>query len=184
MRKHIHITKRLAAGIAALSGVVGLVPVHAADVTYDFTSDPSSVLNIVGNGVNTTPWSATGGNPGGFLAVTWPVNSLYTGVVFPDADPGKIVTAFTFSADLRVGNAQGNEGRPADGFSVSFARNGDPVLTAPEDQNGFAVAGGPENGTKTGIAISFDTWSGNTLPDGADVEGLIIRVDNVTVNKT
>jgi hypothetical protein len=181
---HKHFKKRLAAGIAALTGVVGLVPVQAADVTYDFTTDPSSVLNIVGNGVNTAPWVGTGGNPGGFLALTYPVNSLYTAVVFPNADPGKVVTGFTFTCDLRVGNGSNNAGRPADGFSISFARDGDPVLVAPEDQAGFAVAGGPENGTKTGIAVSFDTWSGNTLPDGADVEGIIVRVDNVTVNRT
>jgi hypothetical protein len=33
----------------------------------------------------------------------------------------------------------------------------------------------------TGIAICFDTWAGNTLPDGADIEGIIVRVDNVTI---
>jgi hypothetical protein len=122
----------------------------------------------------------TGGNPGGFLALTYSINSQNKWVVFPDIDDGKTVTAFTFDADLRIGNPQSD--RAADGFSISFARAADPLLANPSDVNQFAATL-PEAGTTTGIAIGFDTWSGNALPDGADIEGIIIRVDNVTVKK-
>lgn len=178
MRKHIHNTQRFAACLAALSGAVGLARVSAADVTYDFTSDPSSTLTISSGD---TPWVAAGGNSGGFLAVTYPINSYYSGVVFPNLDPGKVLVGFTMTADLRVGNSTGD--RAADGFSVSFARDGDPILTDINSTGGFA-GGIPEGGSTTGIAVSFDTWSGNTLPDGPDIEGIIVRVDNVTVNRT
>ncbi len=150
---------------------------QAGTATYNFDTDPSSLLTISGN--NPQPWQSSGGKTGGFLAVTYPEGSQNTTVVFPDIDAGKVVTAFTFECDLRVGNSAGD--RPADGFSISFARAGDPVLVDPTSTSNFAVAGGPENGTKTGIAISFDTWSGNALPDGADLEGIIVRVDNKTV---
>jgi hypothetical protein len=157
---------------------------HGGTATYNFDTDPSTQLKIVGN--NQEPWQAKGGNPatGGFMAITYPVGSQYTGVLFPDIDAGKIVTAFKFECDLRVGNSTGD--RPADGFSVSFARSTDPLL-AEIDSGGAATgpfAGGvPEAGSTTGIAISFDTWSGNSLPDGPDIEGIIIRVDNVSILK-
>jgi hypothetical protein len=180
MRKHIHNTKRLAAGFAALTGVMGLSRALAADVTLDFTADPSSQLTI---STGDSPWVSAGGNPGGFLAITYPIGGYYSGVVFPNTDPGKVVTGFTMTGDLRVGNPTGD--RAADGFSISFARDGDPILAAGgiDSQGGFA-GGIAEGGTTTGIAISFDTWSGNTLPDGGDIEGIIVRVDNVTVNRT
>jgi len=128
------------------------------------------------------PWRSADGNPGGFLAITDAVNSQSTVIVFPDIDTGKVVTSFTFAADLRIGNGTGNAGRPADGFSINYARSNDPVIVNNgASLNDFAVAGGPENGTSTGIAISFDTWQGNTLPDGGDIEGIIVRVDNKTV---
>jgi hypothetical protein len=150
----------------------------AADVTYDFTADPSSSLII---SAGDTPWVAAGGNPGGFLAITYPIGGYYSGVVFPNLDPGKVLVGFKMTADLRVGNSTGD--RAADGFSVSFARDGDPVLTGIDSQSGFA-GGIAEGGSTTGIAVSFDTWSGNALPDGPDIEGIIVRVDNVTVNRT
>jgi len=61
-----------------------------------------------------------------FESWIWPINSSFTQVRFPNIDPGKVVTAFKFEADLRVGNSSGD--RAADGFSVSFAREGDPIL--------------------------------------------------------
>jgi hypothetical protein len=135
------------------------------------------------SGNNPEPWKSTGGNPdtGGYLSITDAVNGQNSTIIFPDFDGGLIVKAFTFSADLRVGNAIGNAGRPADGFSISYARASDPVIASGGDIGSFAVPGGPENGTSTGIAISFDTWAGNTLPDGPDLEGIIVRVDNKTI---
>ena len=156
---------------------------HAGDVTYDFSSHQGSVLTIAGN--NDATYVASGGNPGGFLALTYAQNSQYAAVVFPNIDAGKVVMGFTFSCDLRVGNPYGD--RAADGFSISFARDGDPVLANPAADAGFAGNCCAETGTKTGIAVSFDTWSGNTFPsdpaDTSDIEGIIVRVDNVTVKK-
>lgn len=151
--------------------------------TWDFSKDPTTDgLTIGGNGVNPGEWQQSGGNPGGFLGVTWPIGSQVTIARFDNLDPGKVVTSFKFEADLRVGNSTGD--RAADGFSVSFARDGDPALA---DENvttgnqGVFAGGIAEGGSTTGIAVSFDTWSGNTLPDGADIEGIIVRVDNKTV---
>ncbi|MDA1278105.1 MAG: PA14 domain-containing protein [Verrucomicrobia bacterium] len=161
--------------IAAFLALLG-VSAQAGEATFDFTADPATTLEIAGN--NPQPWMAAGGNPGGFLAITYPVGSQYTGFVFPDIDDGKIVTAFKFEADLRVGNSTG--ARPADGFSISFARGNDPLLTDIGSTGNFA-GGIPEGGSTTGIAISFDTWAGNTFPDGPDIEGIIVRVDNKTI---
>lgn len=171
----------------AAAGLVGLLlsgtAAQAASATFDFTADPTAAGSgfIIG-GNNDAPWVASGGNTGGFLALTYPIGSQYTGVVFPDIDNGKVVTAFKFECDLRVGNSTGD--RAADGFSISFARGNDPVLAGlPEsigNQGNFA-GGIAEGGTTTGIAIDFDTWSGNVLPDGGDIEGIIVRVDNKTI---
>ncbi len=161
--------------LAALFALIG-VTAQAGQATFDFSNDPTSTLQIGGN--NPQPWVETGGNPGGFLAITYPVGSQYTGFVFPDIDDGKIITAFNFQADLRVGNSTGD--RAADGFSISIARANDPLL---EDIGNTANFAGsiPEGGSKTGIAISFDTWAGNTYSDGGDIEGIVVRVDDKTV---
>jgi hypothetical protein len=53
-----------------------------------------------------------------------------------------------------------------------------------DPRNDFAIPGAPEGGTTTGLSICFDTWSGNTWPSGeTDIEGIILRVDNVTKAK-
>ena len=172
-------------GAASLFALAGSLSTQAGTLSYDFSSDPSAgTPPIVVGGNNPDFYVASGGNPGGFLAITYPIDGQKTTVVFPDTDPGKVVTAFEFSCDLRVGNPEG--ARAADGFSISFARDGDPIL---EDANSDNFGGNccAETGTRTGIAVSFDTWSGNTFPDDpndtTDIEGFIIRVDNVTVQK-
>jgi len=174
--------------IAATSFVLlGAASAMAGSVTYDFTTDPTTGPNAIqvfqtgfANGAgDSVYWKDSGGNPGGFLAITWPLGGSSTIALFPDIDQGKIVTAFKFECDLRVGNPQQNE-RAADGFSINFARSNDPVFEN-HSSNDFATGGAVETGTQTGLAISFDTWSGNALPDGADIEGIIVRVDNKTV---
>ncbi|MBL9126765.1 MAG: hypothetical protein JNL97_03915 [Verrucomicrobiales bacterium] len=176
---------KLISGLTGILGVAGALSSLAATQTWDFSSDPTTgpaPLTIGGNGINPGEYQTAGGNPGGFLALTWPVGSQVSIARFPNIDPGKVVTAFKFEADLRVGNSTGD--RAADGFSVSFARDGDPALA---DENvtsgnqGVFAGGIAEGGSTTGIAVSFDTWSGNTLPDGNDIEGIIVRVDNKTV---
>ncbi len=176
---------RLASLVLASAVVAGATSVRAGSVSYDFSLDPvaAGILDIGGNGVNPAPWVASGGNPGGFLALTYPINGLFSSIVFDDIDDGKIVSAFTFNADLRVGNSTGD--RAADGFSISFARTSDPILVdaAAKGNQGNWAGGIAEGGSTTGIAVDFDTWSGNTLPDTTDIEGIIVRVDNVTVLK-
>jgi len=166
-------------GLVGALSLVGAMTVPAGEVLYTFDTDPNAILEIYTSN-NDYPWQETGGNPGGFLGVTYSRNSQYGAFAFPDIDDGKIVTAFRFEADLRVGNPTGERG--ADGFSVSFARSSDPLLVEGALSNTANFAGGiPEGGSTTGIAVSFDTWAGNTLPDGADIEGILVRVDNVTV---
>jgi hypothetical protein len=130
-------------------------------------------------------WKPAGGNPatGGFLGVCWPIGSSSTVMLFPDIDSGGVVSSFTLTTDMRAGNPQQNPLRSADGFSLNFARKNDPVFASHSTAD-MASPGQPENGTSTGLAVSFDTWAGNTLPGGeADIEGIIVRVDNVTVLK-
>ncbi len=103
------------------------------------------------------------------------------GVLFKDFDAGLVVAGFTFECDLRIGNGNPN---PADGFSISYIRNTDPVLlainagdTLPNMNNPNTIDsyGGQfsdngnsgdlslmEEGTQTGLSIGFDMWdSGN-----------------------
>ena len=51
-----------------------------------------------------------------------------------------LVQAFTFEADFRIGNGTQN---PADGFSVNYARAGDPVLVSADAGNPTGYATGP-----------------------------------------
>ncbi|MGD0537263.1 MAG: hypothetical protein ABSC03_06415 [Verrucomicrobiota bacterium] len=172
----------------------------AGSATYDFTTDPSTIpgMSLVGStdgatSISYPEWRSTGGNPGGYLALldaTVVADGGQNGtVLFPDFDLGLVVQGFTFDVDLRVGNAIGNGGRPADGFSVNYARSSDPVVadllqTPPVNpSNDWAMSGQPEDGVGQGIAIAFDTWQGNVINDvpAGDVEGIIVRVDNHTV---
>jgi len=171
--------------LAVLSGGLS----WASSTTYDFNTDPSkSGILMMGSGGYPT-WhtsdGAGGGANNGYLALFDAVNGTHAAVLFPDLDAGLVVRAFVFDVDLRVGNAVGNGGRPADGFSVNFARDTDAVIqdmvNGNDPSNDFAAAGQLENGVASGIAISFDTWQGNALPDGSDLEGLIVRVDNQTL---
>jgi hypothetical protein len=171
--------RRTFPGLIGALSLVAAGSARAGQATYTFDTDPTGTLDVV-TSVNQQPWQESGGNPGGFLALTYPQDSQYAAFAFPDIDDGKIVTAFRFEADLRVGNPTG--ARAADGFAVSFARSSDPLVAEGALSNTANYAGGiPEGGSTTGIAACFDTWAGNNLPDGADIEGIIVRVDNVTV---
>jgi len=147
---------------------------------------------------------ATNGNPatGGYLSITDATNGGNNLVfVFPDVDSGFPISGFQIDMDLRIGN--GTLGRPADGFSVSLARSGDIALVNATNGNANGFAGGDggyvqaqgaagssdvENGTKTGVAVVFDAWQGNWLPDtpqlgtgSSDREGIAVRVDDKTL---
>ncbi len=169
-------------------------PVQAGSATYDFSTDPAADPNIeissdIPDETGYPNWLPTGGNPGGFLVLSYAGTYQTTHILFPDLDPGKVVTSFSFECDLRVGNGTA---QPADGFSINFARANDPILSNWETDPGRGYAGDtraggaedapmPETGSATGIAICFDTWSGNPMPDGSDLVGIMVRVDNKTL---
>jgi hypothetical protein len=173
-------------------GAAFALSAQAGERTWDFETDPfddfeyveSTQLDFIWGGQGFDDWGAEG-NPGGFFSITEATGGTSTIAVLPDIDNGEFVKSFTMTMDLRIGN--GTTDRPADGISINFARASDPML---EDvQGGSAVpgnaatGGAAETGTQTGVAISFDTWAGNALPDGPDIEGIIVRVDNKTVGR-
>ena len=102
---------------------------QAASVAFNFNTDPTAnaSLALYGN----ANWQATGGAGAatnasdGFLEVTPSAGNQRGAIVFADFDTGAIIKAFTFEADVRIGNGTAN---PADGFSISYARANDPVV--------------------------------------------------------
>jgi len=215
-RSQRRLTTHLAlCGLASLAaGWIGSA--HAGEHFYDFNppnGDPNNPASgFVLFGSNTNGWQTNGGFTGvegdGFLEITPAVNGQTLGILFPldyftNADNSLTalpLKGFLLECDVRVGNATGNNGRPADGFSISFASSQDPVVfwgkqgqfrgwgggdsaaqaVEPSSFN-FATgtgsldpapcdSGTAENGTKTGVSVQFDTWSGNRILDqnGAD----------------
>src|SRR5882672_8301411 len=218
----------------ALLGVAWSGSLFATVANFNFDVDPSTDPNLSGalivgshnyaNGVgNAQIWSsgALGGNgnpaSGGYLSISDSTNNGNgLGFVFPDIDNGLPLNGFQIDLDMRVGN--GTLGRPADGFSISFARAGDRALVQATNGalDGFAGgdslaaaassagSGDVENGTKTGVAVIFDAWQGNFLPDttpyasppappagvgaapssaSTDREGIAVRLDDVTLTQ-
>ena len=175
--------------VTMLGAATGL----AGSATYNFNMNPAgSGLVLFGFPGSFPEWRSSGGASGaaadGYLALFDAVGGQEAAILFPNFDNNLIVQGFTFDVDLRVGNPVGNGGRPADGFSLNYARITDPVVldliqNPPIDPvNDYAMPGQPENGIGSGIAISFDTWQGNVINDvGSDIEGLIVRVDNQTI---
>lgn len=204
-------TLTLAVGAAAALSLAHLrVDAGTATWNFDDWNDPS-LADLVVTGDPTTIFTESwkqyyDGNPptGGFLQLTPAMGSRNLAVVFPDIDNGAPIKAFRLTMDVRAGN--GTTERPADGFSISYVREHDPALSNivqyvdPVTGRGivFGFAGGddlataqsplgsglPENGSKTGVAIVFDAWQGNWLPDTPnyqDVEGIAVRVDDRTL---
>jgi len=141
----------------------------------------------------------------GFLQLTPALDGRNLAVVFPDIDNGAPVKAFKLTMDVRAGN--GDE-HAADGFSISYVRESDVALSNvtvyvnPSTGRGiiWGFAGGddlataqspaganlPENGCKSGVAVAFDCWAGNWLPDTSDNrdrEGIAVRVDDKTLTQ-
>jgi len=174
------------------------ISANAGEKTWDFETDPFEEFPFITSNQEDLVWGGQGwddwvaeGNPGGFFSISEAGEGLSTIAVLPDIDNGEFVKAFTMTMDLRMGN--GTTDRPADGISINFARaagpgvTGDPMLADLEggsaNPSNAATSGAAETGTRTGVAISFDTWAGNALPDGPDIEGVIVRVDNKTVGR-
>ncbi len=189
------------------SGLLAAAPAaQAGTFQTSFSTNPATVLNFGGSlwdGVSTTGtgsanWQTNGGagpfggttngpvagiTGDGFLQLTFADHAcagnlssrLCGGVLFDDFDNGLVVAGFTFEADLRIGNGDPN---PADGFSICYVRNTDPILKAltagdtfPEMNGSISPQGGQfsdngssgdlslmEEGATTGLSIGFDMW--------------------------
>ena len=187
-------TRILQAAAATTLGLMLTSNTQADTRTWDFDDwFGPAVTNLTLASTSGSPeyqgWN--GGNPNGFLQLTKGAAGQNLAVVFPDIDNGAPVKAFTFRADLRVGNGTVT---PADGFSISYVRENDPALINATTQVVYPGAGwpydptiyrlggyaggdsaaqttdpagstNPESGSKTGVSISFDAWAGNWLPD-------------------
>lgn len=201
-----------------LVGIATAGSLFAGDQLFDFNDGtlPTDFL-LIGSQAGAA-YQLQDGNPagGGYLQLTTATAGQTAGIVFPDVDLytnslGTVVSlpvkAIRFEMDLRVGNGTR---RPADGFSISFCRPTDPAYywarqnqfrgfaggdgcpqaTQPASDVNACTSGTAENGTKTGLAILFDTWQGNELPntaasttcaDNNDVEGIAVRLDDKTL---
>src|SRR5438132_113984 len=103
-----------------LGGGLLLTPffARAGSAFFDFNTDPTAnaLLAIYGN----ASWLPTGGAGtatnlnDGYLQITPSAGGQRGAVVFADFDTGAIIKAFTFEADVRIGNGSAT---PADGFS-------------------------------------------------------------------
>jgi|GEM_PF-2819213 len=193
MNIHPFIRRALLAAAFYAGGVGGLL--HAGTYTNNFDAGSTAGLTIYSFGVGSQGAGApgvvaSGGNPGGYFKLTDAVGSANATVVFPDFEPGFSIEAFTFEVDSRLGDGTTP---PADGFSINFVRPGDELLTR---GNGFSappaagevISGGPfplapftgadanglpEEGSKTGLAIGFDTWNSSN----GDVVGISVKLD-------
>jgi len=153
---------------------------QASTTVIDFNTDPVAaglVTSITGTADYGGQWISYDGRNyptdiyDGFLQITAAQNSQNGKAVFPDFDHGKIVQGFSFDCWVRVGNGTGST-TPADGFSISFARAGDPAITG-NTWNG----NGQEEGTTTGIAIGFDCYQNST----DDPRAIDVWVDGVQI---
>src|SRR5579859_2489683 len=216
--------RSLLACFSAVSLAVGLTTTATAgEHFYNFdppNGDPAlQGFTLFGaNAANAwhTNNGASGADTDGFLEITPAMGNMNLGVLFPldyftNADNSIValpLKGFFLEADVRIGNATGNNGRPADGFSISFASQNDPVVfwgkqgqfrgwaggdsvaqaLEPSSFN-YATGGGvmdpqpcdagnAENGTKTGVSVQFDTWQGNTV---VDQNGLVPATGNDNV---
>lgn len=182
--------RKLISGSCIAAGLLCATGALAGTAQYDFNTDPiaAGLMTFYGSGYWNPSGGAGGGATDGYLVVT-EATGQSSRIIFNDFDNGKVVKAFTFEADFRIGNGSSN---PADGFSVSFARAGDPVIDAGTWATGQnCEASLAEEGTQTGIAIGFDAWdSGGTAGSlcnvanqsiGVDVAALTVRVDNTLV---
>ncbi|MDB6111660.1 MAG: hypothetical protein JWR69_3410 [Pedosphaera sp.] len=171
---------------------------QAGTNTFNFDTDPSGILTIRASSDGGVPsnlpgeWFANGGSTlesgvadqstNGYLAITQTTpdlsaHGMRSTIVFDDFDNGLVVAGFTFSCDVRIGAGSST---PADGFSINFARDTDPAIFsdtfgAGPDNN---PPNGQEEGTTTGLAISFDAFQNGSA---ADVVGLTIKADNVVL---
>lgn len=177
------------AGLAAMR-ILG----QPISVTYNLNTAPDpSQFDLVGS----AEWMDSGGvGNSGYIKLTDNTGQSCA-VLFPDFAPGFVTAAFEFECMIKLGDW--GTGAPADGFSVNYASANDPIIDliangtnpgrggrtdgwAGSFDNGGDEDNLPEEGTKTGIGIGFDTWGTGSAPVGgsngaSDVRGISVRVD-------
>ena len=130
-----------------MTATLGCINLVAGTETFDFETDiiqderltvyttqPDYVWQDGQSRCGAARVCATGQSSLGFLSLTEATNNTDTTVIFPELDSDQAVEAFRVTVDLRIGN--GGTDRSGDGFSLSFARAGDPVLLS-EGAGGF-----------------------------------------------
>src|SRR4051794_5579011 len=198
MKRPTMIKRLMKLTCGALTAALMIVNSHAGTNTFTFDTDPSGILTIRPSSDGGVPanlpgeWFASGGSTletgvsdqstNGYLAITQTTpdiaaHGMRATIVFGDFDNGLVVAGFTFSCDVRIGAGSAT---PADGFSINFARDTDPAIFT--DSFGAGPNNNPSNGqeegTTTGLAISFDAFQNGSA---ADVIGLTIKADNVVL---
>ena len=209
-RRQLSLSNKLTSCALSCLAAGWISTAKAGEHTFDFNGangDPAKNGFILFGSNAGNAWHTNDGFTGaagdGFLEITPAVNGQTLGVLFPldyftNADNSLTalpLKGFFLEADVRIGNCTGNNGRPADGFNISFANSQDPVVfwgkqgqfrgwaggdsvaeaLQPSGYN-FATgvgaidpnactSGTAENGTKTGVSVQFDTWQGNTIVD-------------------
>jgi hypothetical protein len=167
----------------------------AEAATAEWNLDEESQVDdfiLVGNNADSGTWVGENGN--GFIRVTAAQASRGAAILFPDFDEGLVVKAFEFEVDVRLGDGTNP---PADGFSINYASADDPAIASIIAGNTGVWAGTtdingtetslPEEGTRTGLAIGFDTWGfpggENSDVAGSDLRGISIRIDGVLIHQ-
>jgi hypothetical protein len=147
---------------------------NAGTILCDFTGDPST------NGFklsDSAVWMATGGNTGGFVQLTDAIDSEVGTILLPDFDAGKIISGFTVSMDVRVGN--GTDALPGEGWSINFVPATAEVISS-DGTSGWAsdfvpTANQPCRGSAEGLGVYALTYDHG----GGDILGFNLRYNQV-----
>jgi len=139
--------------LSALALPLALCALSAGAGTYtnDFNADPAGDPNFIIRAPSA--WRSTGSyDNSGYMSINDAANGLQGTIVLPDSDAGAVISSFKLTAKVRIG---GGTTRPADGMSINFG-----------DDPGATVG---EEGTTTGLSLSFDTWD-NGNGEGPAIE--------------
>ena len=173
-------------------GVMTVSLAQASTNYFDFDADPvAGGLAAAGSGGDNGTlgllagaWMPANGSPNepgvgdqstnGYWAITqttptntYAAHGMHSALIFNEIDPGYAEAGFTFACDVRIG---GGSVSPADGFSVSFARNSETLAS---------MKAYTEQGTGNGLAICFDAWAADNTATG--IPGLVVKVDGTVV---
>lgn len=179
-------TPLIRSGLLALGA---LSVAHAATTDINFDTDPTGTGLYTIASSEPTPWRATGGvGDSGYLAITDARSSQSSHILFKDFEPGFVMAAMKFSCDLRIG---GGTDQPADGFSLNIVSADDPIVASLESGGGdggnYAGTDGeaslPEEGSRTGLGIGYDTWQSATIGGIQDVVGISVRVNGELITQ-